>query len=403
MYPLQQAAVFAPARYSLIEASTKSGKTVGCIIWITEQALAGRPGQHFWWVAPVYPQAAIAYNRLKAALPHDLYKANETDLTITLLNGAIIEFKSGEKPDNLYGEDVHAAVIDEASRVREEAWHAVRSTLTATRGPVRIIGNVKGRKNWAYHMARRAEAGEPDMAYFKITAHDAIKGGVLAQEEVDDARRQLPDAVFRELYLAEPTDDAGNPFGLSAIRECLAPLSSDYPRFWGWDLAKSVDWTVGIAFDQYHRACRFERFQQPWGSTFLRIRSTTQRSPALVDATGVGDPIVEQLQKGYGNFEGFKFTPNSKQQLLEGLAVAIQTQSITIPADPIMVNEIEAFEFEVTRTGTRYSAPEGMHDDCVMALALANACAGSRNWHAPAQVPQTRRLLPPPRSVILKA
>jgi hypothetical protein len=60
---------------------------------------------------------------------------------------------------------------------------------------------------------------------------------------------------------------------------------------------------------------------------------------------------------------------------MEGLAVAIQQQAITYP-DGAIVNELEAFEYVYTRTGTRYSAPEGMHDDCVMALALAVAGRG---------------------------
>src|SRR5207302_1736063 len=128
-------------------------------------------------------------------------------LRITLANGAVLWFKSAEKPDNLYGEDVYAAVVDEASRVREEAWHAVRSTLTATRGPIRIIGNVKGRKNWAYRMARRAESGEPGMHYARITAADAVQAGVLDAAEIEDARATLPESVFRELYEAEPSDD----------------------------------------------------------------------------------------------------------------------------------------------------------------------------------------------------
>jgi len=33
--------------------------------------------------------------------------------------------------------------------------------------------------------------------------------------------------------------------------------------------------------------------------------------------------------------------------------------------------ECEAFEYVYTRTGVRYSGPEGMHDDGVCALALA--------------------------------
>ena len=116
-------------------------------------------------------------------------------------------------------------VIDEATRVKPEAWHALRTTLSATQGPVRIIGNVSGRRNWAYQLARRAEAGEPDMHYAKITAYDAIKAGVLTQEEVEDARRNLSERVFCELYLAEPADSLTliySPFGPENVTEAAA-------------------------------------------------------------------------------------------------------------------------------------------------------------------------------------
>jgi phage FluMu gp28-like protein len=321
-------------------------------------------------VAPVYPQAKIAFRRLKRALPREIYTANESDLFIRLVNHATIWFKTGENPDNLYGEDVYAAVIDEASRVKAEAWHAVRSTLTATNGPVRMIGNVKGRQNWFYQLARKAESGEQGMSYHKLLAYDAVQAGVLSAEEVEDARRTLPEQVFRELYLAEPTDDGGNPFGLAAIRQCVGPLSAATPAAWGWDLAKSVDWTVGVALDAAGNACRFERFQKPWQDTIHHIRQATDGVQALVDSTGVGDPVLEALQHGKSNFEGFKFSQTSKQQLMEGLAVAIQRKEISFPEGPIAM-ELEQFEFEYTRTGVRYSAPEGLHDDCVCALALA--------------------------------
>lgn len=371
LYPAQRDAIFTPERYAVVEASTKAGKTTGCIVWLTEQAMAGKAGQHFWWIAPVYPQVMVAFRRLKLAMPRELYRAHEGELTITLANGAVIAFKSGEKPDNLYGEDVYAAVIDEATRLREESWHAIRSTLTKTRGPCRIIGNVKGRKNWAYQLARKAEAGEPGHHYAKLTAHDAVAAGILEADEVEDARRQLPEAVFRELYLADPSDDDGNPFGIQAIRACLAPISTADPVAWAWDLAKSVDWTVGIALDKAGHVCRFHRFQKPWRETKATIVAETGTVRALVDSTGVGDPVLEDLQRqGGANFEGFKFSAGSKQQLMEGLAVAIQEQSIRFPDGPI-VSELEAFEYEYTRTGVRYSGPQGMHDDCVAALALA--------------------------------
>ena len=330
----------------------------------------GRPGQAFWWLSPVYPQAKIAYRRLKRGIPQSLYTSNESEMTVTLLNGAVISFRSAEKPDNLYGEDVYAAVLDEATRMREEAWHAIRSTLTATRGPIRIIGNVKGRRNWAYALARKAEGGEDGWHYAKLTAADAVEAGIVAEDEVVQAQRQLPDAVFRELYFAEPSDDGGNPFGQEAIRRCIGDISGKPPIVYGVDLAKSVDWTVAIGLDDDGAVCRLDRYQWPWEETVRRLTQEVGAIPAIVDSTGVGDPIVERLQKTLSNVQGYHFSSPSKQKLMEGLAVAIQTREIRYPQGPI-VSELDAFAFEYTRTGVRYSAPEGAHDDCVMALALA--------------------------------
>jgi hypothetical protein len=384
LYPKQQEAIFSEARTSIIEASTKSGKTVGCLVWIVEQAFPLRPRSHVWWVAPVYSQAKVAYRRLKTFLTDGgmPYNKNDTELMITLPNDVDIVFRSGEKPDSLYGEDVFAAVLDEATRMREEAFIAVRTTLTATGGPMRIIGNVKGRKNWAFRLARKAESGAIDLAHFKITAHDAVEAGVLRASEIESARRDLPESVFNELYLAMPSTDEGNPFGIDHIRKCVIPLAEAWPASnvepvaFGWDLAKSVDWTVGVGLDEKARVVRFSRFQKPWKVTLREIRATTGRVPADVDSTGVGDPIVEDLQSsGGGNFSSFKFTQPSKQQLMEGLAVAIQRHEIGIPENspecPIQ-HELEMMEYEYTRTGVRYSAPPGFHDDCVMGLALAH-------------------------------
>lgn len=361
----------------MVEASTKAGKTVACLIWLLEQALAGKEGNNYWWVAPIYSQAEIAFGRMRLGIPRDLYTINESKLYITLANGARMWFKGADKADALYGEDVYAAVIDEASRCKEESWHALRSTLTATRGPIRIIGNVKGRRNWFYVMARKAEAGEPGMHYARITARDAVAAGVISQAEVEDAQRQLPEAVYRELYEAEPSDDEGNPFGVDAIRACIGPLSDQPPVAYGVDLAKSHDWTVITGLDADGQVCRFDRWQAPWEVTIERIRAKVGTVPALVDSTGVGDPILERLQKRSPNFQGFQFTAPSKQSLMEGLAVAIQRQEIVFP-DGVITNELEAFEYQYSRSGVRYSAPDGLFDDCVCSLALAIRLAGHR-------------------------
>lgn len=377
LYPKQEEAIFSPARTAVVEASTKSGKTVGCLVWICEQAFGLKAGSNVWWVAPVYPQAKIAYRRLKRFLTNGglPYKKNDTELTLTLINEVNIVFKTGEKPDNLFGEDVFAVVLDEATRMREEAYFAVRTTLTATRGPMRIIGNVKGRKNWAYKMARKAEAGAVGMAQYKITALDAVEAGILELAEIEGAKEDLPADVFAELYMAEASDDQGNPFGLKYIAACVKPMSERRPVAWGWDLAKSVDWTVGVGLDEQGTMCRFLRFQKSWRETREIILRETGEVPADVDSTGVGDPIVEDLQaEGRDNFEGYKFTQLSKQQLMEGLAVGIQKKAVGYPENSAEIpvqGELEMFEYIYTRTGVRYSAPEGFHDDCVCGYALA--------------------------------
>ncbi len=381
LYPKQQAAICGDARWGLIEASTKAGKTTGCLVWLL--ALGWNDGHSSWcagWVAPTYRQAkTVAFDRMCAALTtwdkkQTWWTPNQTELKITLFNGAHYVFAGGDRPESLYGDDWHAAVIDEATLCRPAVFHAVRTLLTHTRGPCRIIGNVRGRKNWAYQLARKAEAGEKDMSYAKLTAVDAVAAGVLDAEEIEDAKRLLPDKVFRELYMAEATDDEGNPFGVPAIGAiCMEGLSGAEPVAYGADLAKSVDWTVLVGLDEEGRVARLDRWQTDWRTTRQRLALAIGDKPAYIDSTGVGDPIVEDLQRECPHVQGFKFTSQSKQQLMEGLALGIQQQDIRIP-DGWLRAELESFEYQYTRTGVRYTAPEGMHDDGVDGLALALMC-----------------------------
>ena len=371
LYPKQQEAIYSPSRFSLIEASTKSGKTHGCMVWALDNGFKLKAGEEGWWVAPIRAQANIAFKRICRALPQGTILANKSNLTITLLQtGGVLVFQSGENPDSLFGENVHFAILDEASRMREEAWFAMRSTLTYTKGPVRIIGNVKGRKNWFYRMCRKAQGGAENYAYHKITAWDAVEAGVLDQEEIESARDDLPEAVFNELYLAEPSDDGGNPFGMNWIEECTGEMSDNDPVVYGWDLAKSHDFTVGIGLDENGRMCRYQRFQKPWRETTRLIIKEIGDVPTLVDSIGVGDPIVEDLQAECPQVEGFKFSSSSKQVLMEGLAVAIQGETIVFTEE--VKTELDIFEYEYSRRGVSYSAPPGYFDDRVCALALAN-------------------------------
>jgi hypothetical protein len=120
--------------------------------------------------------------------------------------------------------------------------------------------------------------------------------------------------------------------------------------------------------------CHANRYQKDWRQTTLSILSLPQK-PTAIDSTGVGDPIGEDLCRKRDDVELFIFTQRSKQQLLEGLAMAIQKREITFPEE--YAHELEQMEFVYTRTGVIYSVPEGETDDRIMSLALAR-----RKWEA---------------------
>jgi hypothetical protein len=379
MYPKQQSALFSPKRFFCIEASTKAGKTTGALFWLIEKAvLSPSPGRVFWWVAPSSAQAEIAYGRFKQYNSKSagiLWIGNDTKQIVRLKNGNKIQFKTAEKPDLLYGEDVWAVVGDEWSRARREAWLAIYSTLTYTQGQARLIGNVRGRKNIFFELARRGEGDDKDYGYALLTAYDAVEGGILPAEAVENAKRDLTETQFKELFLGVPSDDGGNPFGQQHIDAAKAALTGKPVVCWGADLGKKQDWTVLLGLDEDGKVAALHRFQKPWVDTMRECRRIL-KAPSVMDATGVGDPIVELLQRAEGaepaiaNLRGFNIHGFNKQPLLERLAVRIQDRTTSVP-DGYPATEYEAFEYEVTRTHTLYSAPEGQHDDVVLAHALA--------------------------------
>ncbi len=398
LYPKQREAMYDTNRVSVIEASVKAGKTSGCLAWIFELAFKeGNPGRNYWWCAPVYHQANIGFRRSRRNLHEirNLCKFNQSALTITVPNGATIWFKSAERAQDLFGEDVYAAVLDEAAWMREDAYEAIKTTMTYTRGPLRIIGNVIGRKTWFYQLAREAEAGAPGMGYHKLTCYDAIEAGVLDAEEIDSIREEFTrrgrEGAWKQLYLAEASEDGENPFGLEAIRACLQPLSTKPAAVAGVDLAgrgavnvrevrardvTERDYTAIVMLDREGVATHVERFRASHTETEARIVQAIGRVPALIDSTGAGDALVERLQRrGDMRVEGYTFSARSRQDLLEHLALMIGEQAVGFP-DGQLRNELESFELSYGSQGARWTTP-GSHgsdrskDDLAFALALA--------------------------------
>jgi len=356
----QEKILNADKRFIVVMCGRRFGKSELSQILIIKEALKG--GQ-VAYITPTYGLAQVFFERLTKVLP---FKSNISKLKIYCPNEGSIEFFTGERLDNLRGRKFHLVIVDEAAFIPdlEDGWNnSIRPTLTDYEGKAVFLSTPRG-KNFFYSLFMKQ--GENDWQSFKFSTYDNPH---INPREIDEARIQLPEVVFEQEYMANPSENSANPFGNAFIKRCVKPISAQPIVCYGIDLAKSVDYTVIIGLDKDGNVAYFDRFQMDWHNT----KETIKRLPAapiVVDSTGVGDPILEDLLREGVNIEGLKFTSQSKQQLMEGLASAIQQGRIGFP-EGVIVDELDVFEYQFTSHGVRYSAPSGFHDDTVMALALA--------------------------------
>jgi hypothetical protein len=362
----QQAILDSSARFKVVLCGRRWGKSELCQIETVTRALNG---EYVAYITPTYKLAKVFFDKLTNLLP---FPANRSDLTITFPTGGSIDFFTGERLDNLRGRKFHQVILDEAPLIKDlqEGWNnSIRPTLTDFRGGALFASTPRG-KEFFYSLYLKGKGGAEDWQSWKYSTYD---NPYIDPREVDDARGQLPAAVFEQEYLANPMENAANPFGSAYIRSCIAPLSSKPVQFYGIDLAKSFDYTVIIGLDQDGMVCYYDRFQRDWRQTKETILQLDRSKPVFIDSTGVGDAITEDLQRSFQFMEGYKYTAQSKQQLMELLAHSIQHNAVKFPAGTIQ-EELEIFEYVYTSTGVKYSAPSGFHDDTVNALALAVKC-----------------------------
>ena len=358
----QQLIFESQARFRVVMCGRRFGKSELSQVEIITSAIVGHSVAY---ITPTYALAKTFFDKLAKAVP---FASNRSDLTIQFPNQGSVQFFTGERLDNLRGRKFHMVIIDEASFIPnlEDGWlNSIRPTLTDYKGKAIFLSTPKG-KNYFYSLYMKGQAKEDGWDSFKFTTYD---NPFIDFTEIDDARRQLPHVVFEQEYMANPAENAANPFGYQFISQCTFPISQAIPVVYGIDLAKSVDFTVIIGLDINGNVCYFDRFQKDWRQTKQAIQALP-KARILMDSTGVGDPIFEDLQREGLDITGFKFTSTSKQQLMEGLASAIQQKRISFPDGPIK-EELEIFEYQFTPSGVRYSAPQGFHDDCVVSLALA--------------------------------
>lgn len=315
------------------------------------------------YITPTYELASIFFDEIIQLL-RGICKTNRTELTIKF-NGGEIRFFTGERLDNLRGQKFHKVIIDEASYIKKlkENWeNVIRPTLTDFKGRCFFVSTPRG-QDYFYSLTQN----RGDWKTFKFTTYD---NPYIPIDEIEEAKKMLPSAVFEQEYMANPMQNADSPFGSENINKNIKEISKEKALYFGIDLAKSFDYTVEIGLDKNGEVAHFKRYQKSWGHTKEEILKLEENSTGYIDSTGVGDPIVEEISKKRQYLKGFKFTSSSKQQLMEGLVSAVHQGLIKYPKGEI-TNEMEVFEYKYTNTGVRYSARDGFHDDCVVALALA--------------------------------
>jgi hypothetical protein len=335
-----------------------------------------------WWVAPDYKRAVPGWRlawRMARQLPGvERYKA---DHLIEFPGGGELWIKSADDPDGLRGEGLDQVVCDEFAFTKEETWdEALRPALSDRKGKALFISTPNGRNHFHRLFARGHDPEFPD---WRSWQYPTSANPHIDPDEIEAARRELPERVFAQEYLAEFIDDAGLVF--RGFRDCVygelgrfAPHDgSKYAM--GVDLAQVNDFTVLTVIDKSSKQVvdlvRFNALD--WATQRAKIKALADKwscGDVLIEGNSIGVPNIEELRREGVRCEAFKTTNESKADLVRDLIHAFETQEIGIPDYAPLLNELEIFEVQRLPSGRfRYAAGGAGHDDIVMSLGLA--------WH----------------------
>jgi phage FluMu gp28-like protein len=278
-------------------------------------------------------------------------------------------------------------VCDEAAKnFSEHVWTGeLRPTLSDRDGDAMFISTPDG-KDWVFRSYQRGQDETADS--WASWQWPTYANPHVDNSEVDAAREELPERIFRQEYLAEFVDESGGVF--ENLEERL--FTADYdletydgtePYAAGWDFARHEDYFVGIVLDADGDVVHYHRSQ---GDAWPQIQRTIERvvdeypGPVALDASR-DNKVVADLSDtlGRGRVDPVTFSPKRKRELIEDLIATVEAGELTAPDIPQLRHELEVFEYDVTPSGTvRYDAPEGFHDDSVDALALAVTARASK-------------------------
>ena len=362
-----------PAKLKIICMGRRWGKSVmGGSVSI---GCANR-GARVAWVAPTYKNSRPLWRFCETATitESSRLRINRTEREIEFPSGGSIMIYTADNDTAMRGESFDVAIVDEAAQVKEETYtDVILPTLADRDGVCWLISTPKGR-NWFYREWINADGH--DAARFQASSNANPMPTI--QRAFELAKSRVSGRTFRQEWLAEFVDDGGGVFRRVTEAATATPQDSGEGGYViGADWGRTNDATVFCVIDVASNSQVFidRMTDTDYNLQVMRLRALYDRfghPPIVAEYNSMGGPIVERLQAENVHVIPFHTTNATKSQLIDGLALAFESGAIRILPDLVQLSELQSYESARTTTGmVTYSAPDGMHDDTVIALALA--------------------------------
>ena len=358
-------------KYYILNIGRQFGKTMLGINQMLYWAI-NHKGCNIAWVTPIYKQSKKVFDEMeKVTKSSGLFEYNRSDLTISGFNSQI-QFFSGERPDNIRGNTFDYLIVDEMAFTRPELWSEVLSATVLVKGKkVIFISTPKG-KNHFYQLSLQPNY-DNRYKYFHYSSYD---NPMIDVEDLEERKRSLPKHIFEQEYLAKFIDNASGLF--KNVDSCVIKTAERTQKlFGGLDIGRADDYTVLTILNKSYQMVYVQRWrQQEWSKIIDEVATKIREYNAeiFVEVNNQGDVFFEMLQnKVYNNVQPYVTSTATKPIMIEDLAVHFENKDIGILNENWLVDELNAFTYiynEKTRR-VQYGAPQGVHDDGVMSLALA--------------------------------
>ena len=362
-------------RYVVVDCGRRWGKTSLAIERVVRPALAGKPVA---WFGPTYRNLAETWRKTVELLTPVIKQKSEQEHRLELITRGVVDMWSLEEPKVARGRAYARVVFDEAAQVGnlEEAWtYVIRPTLTDYAGDAWFLSTPNG-LNFFHTLYLRGQ--DEQSSWWSVKAPSA-ENPFLPAGEIEAARGELPERVFAQEYLADFLSEEGAVF--RRIKESATALPQNqaiqgHAYAVGVDWGKVFDFTVFAVLDLTTRELVYlDRFNQiDYQLQLQRLGTLRERfrpSMYIVERNSIGDPLIDALRARGFPIWAWTATNVTKGAAIEALAVALEQGRIKLLDEPILLGELLAYRAERLPSGAlRYSAPEGQHDDTVMALAM---------------------------------